>query len=104
MNIFIKEFSEYLNGKSVIMVMDCAGWHKSKNLEVPENIKIVYLPPYSPELNPVERFWQYIKSLTIKNKVYDKIEELEDTICEFIKNLNPEIIKKTCHVNYVQSN
>jgi hypothetical protein len=59
-------------------------------LKIPENIEIVYLPPYSPELNPVEKLWQYIKSHTIKNKVYETIQDLETTICEFIKNLDPK--------------
>jgi transposase len=49
--------------------MDSAGWHRSKNLKIPQNIEIVFLPPYSPELNPVEKLWQYIKSNTIENKI-----------------------------------
>ncbi len=80
--------------------MDCAGWHKSNDINVPSNITIIYLPAYSPELNPVERLWQYIKAGTIKNKVYDTIEELEDTICDFVKRHNPDIIKSVCAFNY----
>jgi transposase len=41
--------------------MDGAGWHKSKNLIIPKNIQVVFLPPYSPQLNPVERLWKFIK-------------------------------------------
>lgn len=66
-----------LGSSEAIVVMDCAGWHKSGNLKMPHNIEIIYLPPYSPELNPVERLWQYIKSNTIKNKVYANLEILE---------------------------
>ena len=86
------------------MIMDGAGWHKDKKylLKNTKKIEIILQPPYSPELNPVEKLWQYIKDHTIKNRVYETIEELEDRICEFIKNnLNPEISKSVCNVKYV---
>ena len=80
--------------------MDGASWHKSKDLKIPGNIRVVYLPPYSPELNPVERFWQYIKANTIKNKIYDTIENLKLCICNFINNLNKDEIKRLCYLCY----
>jgi len=55
MNIFLSELSKEWGDRKVILVVDSAGWHKSKDLVVPNNIKLVYLPPYSPELNPIER-------------------------------------------------
>jgi len=58
--------------------MDGAGWHKSKNLIIPKNIQITILPPYCPELNPIERLWRYIKDNTIKNKVFETLKNLED--------------------------
>jgi transposase len=70
MNVFLKEMSKEYAGDKIVLVMDWAGWHKAKNLQVPDNIEIILLPPYSPELNPVERFWQHIKQNTIKNKIY----------------------------------
>ena len=64
---------------------------------------IILQPPYSPELNLVEKLWQYIKDHTIKNRTYDNLKDLEDKICEFVKNnLNPEIIRSVCNVKYVQ--
>ena len=50
------------------------GWHRSKDLIIPANIEIEYLPPYSPELNPVERFWEHIKRYTIRNLCILKYE------------------------------
>jgi transposase len=100
LNMFLAEMSKALGDKEVIMVIDGASWHKSQDLQVPPNIQIVYLPPYSPELNPVERLWQYIKSNTIKNKVYENLNVLEETICNFIKNFDREIIKSVCSFNY----
>jgi putative transposase len=100
MNVFLEQMSEYLGEKKVILVMDQAAWHKGEMLIIPENIKIIHLPPYSPELNPVERLWQYIKNHTIKNKVYNTLEDLENVICNFIKNLDIVTIKSICSINY----
>ncbi len=53
----------------VVLVLDRAGWHIAKALEVPANITLLHLPPYSPELNPVERLWAYIKSHYLSNRI-----------------------------------
>lgn len=103
MNMYLKDLSLTLGEKEAILVMDCAGWHKSKNLRIPENILIVYLPPYSPELNPVEKFWQYIKSRLIKNRIYKSLATLENAVSDFITNLDSKTIKITCSINHVLS-
>lgn len=56
MNVFLRTLSEEIDeGDFVVLIMDQAGWHKSRALVVPGNIVILHLPPYSPELNPMER-------------------------------------------------
>lgn len=100
MNVFLGHMEKELEGREILLVMDGAGWHKSKGLKVPKNIEIIYLPPYSPELNPVERLWLYIKQHTIKNKIYETISLLEDSICDFIKNLKTEQLKQICNYDY----
>nr|CAH7764496.1 unnamed protein product [Callosobruchus chinensis] len=52
MNIFLEQMSKDLKAREAFLIMDCANWHKSKKLKTPGNITIIYLPPYSPELNP----------------------------------------------------
>ena len=100
MNIFIQELVKDFGDKKIILVLDGAGWHKSKNLIVPKNIIIKLLPPYCPELNPVERLWLCINQNTIRNKIYESITSLEDVICDFIKNLKTEEIKRICNSSY----
>jgi len=95
MNIFLEELSKEIK-TDLILIMDGAGWHKSKNLIIPKNIQIILLPPYCPELNPVERLWRFIKDNTIKNKVFETLENLEDEVCEFVKNLTKETVLKIC--------
>lgn len=103
MNIFLEQMSQYLGIRETFLVMDCASWHRSKNLKVPKNIDIIYLPPYSPELNPVERFWLYIKQNILCNKIYDTITLLERTLCKFVTSLTHSIIKQLCNVSYLSS-
>lgn len=99
MNVFLQEFNKYLNGRDVLLIMDGATWHKSKTLSVQGNIRIVIQPPYSPELNPVERLWQYIKQNVLKNKVYETLSSLEDEVCKFLAGINPQTIRSVCGYN-----
>lgn len=101
MSVYLSELSLAFPKDKIALIMDQAGWHKSKDLKVPTNIDILYLPPYSPELNPVERLWLYIKQNILNNKVYDKIEDLEDKLCEFVNSLNKATVQSICNVNYL---
>ena len=69
------------------MVMDCAGWHKSKSLEVSENIRLCFLPPYSPELNPVEHIWDELKEKGFHNRVFSSLDALEDHLVDELHKL-----------------
>jgi len=60
----------------VILVLDQAGWHVAKALRVPENVTLLHLPPYSPELNPVERVWGYLRSHHLSNRTYVDYDDL----------------------------
>lgn len=81
--------------------MDGAGWHKSDKLQIAKNMRFIIQPPYSPELNPIEKLWQYIKDHVIKNKIYRTLKDLESAVCGFLRTLSAEIIKSVCRVGYV---
>lgn len=101
MNFFLKQLSLEYESKKIILVIDGAGWHSSKALIVPQNIELVYLPPYSPELNPVERLWLYIKRSTIRNKIYRTIDDLEVKVCDFIQTLTETSVQSICSPDYL---
>jgi transposase len=100
MNVYLEEMSKVLGDTEALLVMDQAGWHKAKGLKIPANITIIYLPPYSPELNPTERLWKYMKDHTIKNKIFSTLKQLEEAICDFINKLDDSITKSVCSFNY----
>jgi transposase len=103
MNEYLKFLSHEVGNKTVALIMDGAGWHKSKDLCIPENIKIIYLPPYSPELNPVERLWKYIKDNILTNKIYETLNDLEDSLCNFLNSISSQHIKDICTADYMFS-
>jgi transposase len=73
---YLKDFSQYRPDEFKIVVIDNAGFHSTKNIEVPENIALIRIPPYTPELNPAEKVWQYLKE-RFKNKTFGNIKELK---------------------------
>jgi transposase len=63
--------------KQIVLVLDRAGWHTSVKLRVPEHVHLLFLPPYSPELQPAEHLWPLTNSVLV-NRHFTTIEELED--------------------------
>ena len=61
--------------------MDKAGWHTAGDLVVPENLSLVFLPPYSPELNPIERLWLHLKDNRLSHCVFRTTDEIIDSCC-----------------------
>ena len=85
----------------VILVLDRAGWHVAKALEVPANMTLLYLPPYSPELNPVERLWAYLRSHYRSNRVYQDYDALLDASGQAWNQLTPELLCSICHTEWL---
>ena len=65
-----------------VLLLDRAGWHTTGALVVPGNISLVFLPPRSPELNPVENIWQYLRANWLSNRVYETYDAIVDAACE----------------------
>ncbi len=85
------------------MIIDNAGFHSTKNIEIPDNIKLIRIPPYTPELNPCEKVWQYLKE-RFKNKTFENIKELKKWLHQIVKDeINNEniisIVKSEFHIN-----
>ena len=69
-------------GAHAVLVLDGAGWHDSHDLTVPENISLLPLPPYAPELNPVENIWQYLRRNKLAHRLYETYTSIVDACCE----------------------
>lgn len=80
MSIFLEEVSSRHPDDFILMFMDRAGWHRSYNLTVPQNICLQWLPPYSPECNPAEHIWENIRENWFSNTVFDSLDAVENTL------------------------
>ena len=69
-------------GAHAVLLMDQAGWHTSAKLHIPANITIVPLPARSPELNPVENVWQFMRDNWLSNRVFDSFDDIVDHCCD----------------------
>ena len=87
MSMFLLEVSNRHPNEFILMVMDGAGWHRAKALSVPENMTLIFLPPYSPELNPVEHVWEHIRENGFHNKAFSTIDAVEDQLMESLRAL-----------------
>ena len=101
--IFLNEFAEQNPDEFKIMVLDNGAFHKAAALKIPENIALVFLPPYSPELNPAEKMWASLKR-KFSNKLHNTLEDVSVFISEAIKSISPESVISTCSFKYIFSN
>ena len=82
MSLFLAGFAEQLEpGAHAVLILDQAGWHGSRRLTVPGNITLLPLPAYSPELNPVERVWLYLRERFLSHRVLDGYTAVLDAAC-----------------------
>ena len=77
MNLFLTEVALRHPVEFLFMIMDGAGWHTARDLQIPENMHVLFLPPYSPELNPVEHLWDDLREKDFWNRIFATIEALE---------------------------
>jgi transposase len=91
MSLFLAAFAEQLEpGIHAVLVLDQAGWHGAKRLEVPKNVTLLHLPPYSPELNPVERVWLYLRERFLSHRVLPDYQAVLEAACHAWNTLATE--------------
>lgn len=100
--LFLDEMSKQRPDEFKIMVLDNGAFHKAAKLKVPENIVLLFLPPYSPELNPAEKIWALMKR-KFTNLFCKTLDDVSNFIEHTVRNLIPESIKSTCNFEYISS-
>jgi transposase len=98
--LFLDEFAKNIPDEFKILLLDNGAFHKAQKLIVPENIALLFIPPYSPELNPAEKIWW-----KMKRAFSGKLHKTLDNVSEFIKNqvviLTENCVKNTCNYEYI---
>jgi transposase len=102
MNIFLNELSEKISQNShVILVLDNAGYHASGTLKIPKNVTLRHLPPYSPQLNPIEKIWEYLKGKFLGSRVFKNLDEIFEKGVFALNALTNDLVKSICFLSWL---
>jgi len=94
--IFLNELSKNKPEEFKVIILDNGAFHKAKVLKIPKNIALLFLPPYSPELNPAELVWLYMKR-KMTNKIYQTMEDLKADLDKIVKKyITKKLIMSLC--------
>ena len=103
MNVFLKHISEQYPEDRIVLCCDGAAWHKSKALQVPENIRLFFIPPYTPEMNPIEQIWKELRKMGFRNEIFATLEKVVDRLCDVINDLSAEVIRSVTARDWILS-
>ena len=91
-NLFLQELSKTYPNDIILLVCDGAAWHKSKGLCIPDNIRLLSIPPYTPEMNPIEQIWKQLRAMGFCNEVFNFLEDVIERLCHTIQQLTNEMV------------
>lgn len=100
--LYLDEFSKIRPDELKIIVLDNGAFHKAKLLQIPENIVLIFLPPYSPELNPAEKVWAKLKR-DFTNRLFKTLDDLDVYLCKISNSLTKSEIIYIASFSYVFS-
>jgi len=103
MNIFLEELAKTYPDDDLLLVCDGAAWHKSSAMMIPNNITLLHIPPYTPEMNPIEQIWRELRTKGFKNEVFQTLEKVVDRLCLAINNLTPNTISSITLHDWIYS-
>jgi len=103
MNVFLRELSAAFPNDYILLPLDNAVWHKAKTLIVPDNIYLVFLPPRTPEMNPVEQIWKEIRKRGFKNALFQSLDKVVDRLCDTCNSLSIDFVKSITGRDWILS-
>jgi len=105
MSLFLAEVAQRHRTDYIVMVLDGAGWHRARDLVVPDQMGLVFLPPYSPELNPMEHVWEEIREKWFPNLVFDSLAGVADRLLKALAALenNPDRVAQITGFDWIIS-
>jgi len=103
MTIFLAELAWRHPKEFILMFLDGAGWYRAKRLAIPENMRLEALPPYSPQLNPMEHIWEELREKWFANEVFDSLDSVEDRLVEALVALegNQNLVASTTGFDWI---
>lgn len=97
MNVFLRALSEAYPNDYILLAVDGAAWHKTKKLQIPDNIELFFLPPATPEMNPIEQIWKEVRKQGFRNEIFPTLDRVIDRLCDILCSLPNSTVKSiTC--------
>ena len=103
MNVFLEHLATSYPEDYIVLVCDGAAWHKSGALQIFPNLELMFIPPYTPEMNPIEQIWRELRARGFHNEVFQTLEKVVDRLCDTICNLTAETIRSITCRNWIMS-
>ncbi len=98
--VFLDEFARHYSNSFNVVILDNGAFHKAKSLVIPSNLLLLFLPPYSPELNPIERLWQDIKK-AIRFGEFADLEALKEEVAQIVRRYTEAEVASLTGYGYV---
>ena len=93
MNIFLDGLSKQYPNDIILLCCDGAAWHKSNSLCVPHNIRSFFIPPYTPEMNPIEQIWKEFRKVGFRNEIFASLDKVVSRLCDTICSISSHTIQ-----------
>ena len=103
MNIFLQKLSQKYPDDEILLVCDGAAWHKANALVIPANIHLAFIPPATPEMNPIEQIWKELRKIGFRNEVFHSLADVVDRLCETIRKLTKHTIQSITAREWIRS-
>ena len=105
MSMFLGHVADSFPGEHCAICMDGAGWHKASELVVPPSVTLIFLPPYSPELNPVEHIWEHTRENDFKNHLCKSLHEVMDILERSLRHLSesPALVRSMTRFDWLNA-
>lgn len=103
-SFFLTHTASEFPGDSCLMLLDGAGWHRAHAVQVPATIRLIPLPPYSPELNPVEHVWEFLRENYMGNRVFPSLTPVVDHLCQGLRALHqqPQLLQSMTYFDWIK--
>ncbi|MDD4495382.1 MAG: transposase, partial [Eubacteriales bacterium] len=101
MNVFLQKLSDTYPHDRILLVCDGAAWHKSNALVIPQNIRLLFIPPATPEMNPIEQIWKEIRKRGFRNEIFQTLEDVVDRLCDTICSLSHCLVQSITARNWI---
>ena len=92
MNLFLEHLGKEYEDDMILLLCDNASWHTTEKIRTPDNIVLFHIPPYTPEMNPIEQIWKELRKRGFKNGFFESLDKVEERLCEVISSLTNQTV------------